>query len=440
MVDPSSTNQASPAAKGSGDEAVPAGAARPYQVMAKTTGPICNLDCSYCYYLEKEDLYPGTPSFHMSDEVLEAFVRQYVWQPRPVVDFAWQGGEPTLVGLDFFRKVVALQDEHRPPGRRIRNVIQTNGTLLDDDWCAFLREHGFLVGLSIDGPRRLHDRYRVDKGGKGSFDRVVRGLECLKRHGVEHNLLCSVSRANMDHPLEVYSFFRELGTAYWQFIPVVEPQGNEVSEASVTPEGYGAFMTTVFDHWVRNDVGRVSIRLFDTALRVHAGLSPGLCIFEETCGDALAVEHNGDLYSCDHFVDPEHLLGNIRETEMAELVASQRQRSFGTKKRDTLPGYCRRCDVRSLCNGGCPKNRFTRTPDGEPGLNYLCAGYKRIFGHTTPYLEWMATEHRAGRPPTAVMDRLREDPAAFAPEGLGRNDPCYCGSGRKFKRCCGGPG
>lgn len=407
--------------------------------MAKPSGAICNLDCTYCFYLEKEKLYPGTRRFAMSDETLEAYVCQYLQQPGPVVDFAWQGGEPTLMGLDFFRRAVAFQQRHRPEGKRVRNMLQTNGTFLDDDWCAFLKEHSFLVGLSIDGPREINDRHRVDKGGKGSFDRVMRGLECLQRHGVDFNLLCCVHRGNADAPMEIYDFFDGLGAPYWQFIPIVErvPGTRSVTPRTVPAEQYGEFLVRLFNRWVRNDVGRISIQIFDVALRVYAGLNPGLCIFQESCGSALALEHNGDLYSCDHFVDPDHLLGNINETPMQELAVLPQQQQFGTDKRDALPAWCRRCEVRALCNGGCPKNRFITTPGGEEGLNFLCAGYKRFFSHIDPYMRVMASEYRRGRDPAGVMAYLRQDPLAFAPEGIGRNDLCFCSSGRKFKSCCG---
>lgn len=414
---------------------------KPFHVMTKPSGAICNLDCTYCFYLEKEQLYPHVRKFEMSDETLEAYVRQYLQQPSPVVDFAWQGGEPTLMGVDFFRKAVALQQQYCPEGKQVRNMLQTNGTLLNDAWCAFLKEHDFLIGLSIDGPREVHDRYRVDKGGKATFDKVLRGLHCLQKHEVEYNLLCCVHQGNVHDAHAIYDFFQSLGASYWQFIPIVERMHGThgVTPHSVTAEQYGDFLVTLFNRWVRNDVGRISIQIIDVALRVHVGLNPGLCIFEETCGSAMALEHNGDLYSCDHFVDPAYLLGNIHDDLLEELVVLPQQQAFGTDKRETLPQYCRDCSVRALCNGGCPKNRFIKTPDGEAGLNFLCAGYKHFFTFVAPYMQAMAAEYRRGRNPAGIMQYLRQNPLAFAPEHIGRNDPCFCSSGRKFKNCCGRP-
>ncbi|NUQ01332.1 MAG: anaerobic sulfatase maturase, partial [Armatimonadetes bacterium] len=307
---------------------------RAFHVMTKPIGALCNLDCTYCFYLRKEQLYPDErgAAWRMSDEVLEAYIRQYIeTQQVPEVNFAWQGGEPTLLGVDFFRRAVELQKRYRRPGMVIHNAFQTNGTLLDDEWGAFLHEHHFLIGLSIDGPRELHDHYRVDKGGKPSFDQVMAGLELLKKHKVEHNLLCVVNRHNSRHPREVYRFFRdELDETYYQFIPAVEfVPGGGVTEWTVRPEDYGDFLCGVFDEWVRHDVGTRYVQIFDVALRAWCGLDPGLCVFSERCGDALAMEHNGDLYSCDHFVVPHNRLGNILSESLSDLVASPLQRKFG---------------------------------------------------------------------------------------------------------------
>lgn len=417
-----------------------------FHVMLKPRGAICNLSCQYCYFLAKEGLYPGS-RFRMADDLLEAFTRQYIAAQRaPEVTFAWQGGEPTLMGLDFFRRAVALQEQHRPPGMRVYNAFQTNGTTLDDEWCAFFREHGFLVGISLDGPRALHDCYRVDKGGQPTFDRVMAGLALLKKHGVEFNVLTTVHAANAGHPLDVYRFLRdEAGAQFIQFIPIVErdnaagiQEGDRVTARSVTAAQYGDFLIAVFDAWVRRDVGRVFVQIFDAALAAWSGGRPGLCVFEETCGHALAMEHNGDLYACDHFVEPRYRLGNVREERLINLVASPQQRRFGLDKRDALPRCCRECAVRFVCNGGCPKDRFVRTPDGEPGLNYLCAGFKAFFSHIDAPMRFMAAELRARRPPANVMafmlgqDAVRERAYAAA----GRNDPCPCGSGKKYKQCC----
>jgi uncharacterized protein len=409
-------------------------ARRPFHLLAKPTGPICNLDCEYCFFLTKEALYPGD-RFRMTDDVLETYIRQLLEsQPDGEVNVAWQGGEPTLMGIDFYRRAVALAEGLRRPGQQLLHTIQTNGTLLTDDWGRFLAEHRFLVGLSIDGPPELHDRYRVDKKGRPSSDRVLQGLAHLRAHDVDVNVLCTVNAANQDHPLEVYRYFRDdLGLRHIQFIPIVErendtgfQEGDTVTDRSVDPAAWGAFLVAVFDEWVRRDVGEVFVQMFDEALGSWLDLPSGMCIFRPTCGDALALEHNGDVYSCDHFVEPDHLLGNIVQTHMVELVASPKQRAFGQAKLDTLPAYCRNCEVRFACNGECPKNRFTTTPDGEPGLNYLCAGYRSFFNHVDGPMRLMAGLLRDGRYAGDIM-------RIFA--AAGRNDPCPCGSGRKAKYC-----
>jgi uncharacterized protein len=418
-----------------------------FHVMLKPRGPVCNLGCSYCYYLSKEQLYPDG-HFRMTDEVLETFTRQYIEAQRvPEVTFGWQGGEPTLVGLDFFRLAVKLQQKVRRPGMVVRNALQTNGTLLNDEWCRFFREHGFLVGLSLDGPRELHDVYRVDKRGQPTFYRVMAGLALLKKHGVEFNVLTTVHAANAGHPLDVYRFLRdEVGARFIQFIPIVQrdnetgfQEGERVTERSVTGRQYGDFLIAVFDEWVRRDVGRVFVQIFDVALATWVGQRPGLCVFEETCGTALVLEHNGDLYACDHFVEPRCRLGNVLETPLVELVGSEQQRRFGVAKRDALPRACRECAVRFVCHGGCPKNRMLRTPDGEPGLNYLCEGYKAFFAHVDRPMRMMRAELRAGRPPANVMLALAQEEAELQRRfaHARRNDPCPCGSGLKFKHCHG---
>lgn len=427
-----------------------------FHVMAKPIGPICNLDCKYCFYLEKEHLYPSNTNWSMRDDVLEAYIRQYIEaQSVPVVAFAWQGGEPTLLGVDYFRKIVSLQKKHGG-GKRIENAFQTNGVLLDDEWGEFLAENRFLVGLSIDGPRERHDRYRVDKGGHATFDKVMRGLGCLKRHGVEFNTLTVVQRDNSYHPLEVYRFLKEVGSGFMQFIPIVEriaefppadgltligpgfPAQATVSAWSVEAVQYGRFLSDIFDEWVRRDVGRYYVQIFDVALQSWLGMQPSLCVFRETCGSAMAIEHNGDLYSCDHYVYPENRLGNITESPLEVLVNSPRQRRFGQDKCDTLPRYCVECEVRFACNGECPKHRFIRTPDGEEGLNYLCAGYKLFFKHIDPYMTFMAEELRQQRAPANVMDWVRQlEQRASRTKPPGRNEPCMCGSGKKYKKCCG---
>jgi uncharacterized protein len=386
------------------------------------------------FFLSKEALYPGD-RFRMSDEMLERYVRQVIEsQDDPEVTVAWQGGEPTLMGVDFFRRALDLVEQYCRPGQTINHTIQTNGTLLTDEWCELLADHEFLVGISIDGPRELHDSNRVDKKGRPTFDKVMRGFDLLKTHGIELNVLCTVNAANQDRPLDVYRFFRdELGVRYIQLIPIVErdndtgfQEGDQVTDRSVEPQAWGRFLSMVFDEWVKHDVGTVFVSHFDAALASWVGVPPALCIFNETCGSAVALEHNGDLYSCDHFVEPDYLLGNIGDVHMVELMASDLQRSFGNAKRDTLPGYCRQCEVRFACQGECPKNRFTLTPDGEEGLNYLCAGYKDFFSHIDGPMQTMTDLVRKGR---------------FADEILGiwasagRNDPCPCKSGRKAKHC-----
>lgn len=396
----------------------------PFHIMTKPIGPICNLDCQYCFYLEKEELYPGTTKWSMSPEVLDRYVRDYIAaQPQDEVHFAWQGGEPTLLGVGFFRSVVKLQRQYAG-GKTIHNALQTNGVLIDDEWGEFLAELRFLVGVSIDGPRELHDCYRVDKGQAPTFDRVMRGISKLKQHKVDFNTLTVVHRRNSEYPLEVYRFLKEIGSGFIQFIPIVERRAADadskglvlikpsfesaaaVTEWSVEPEAYGRFLSRIFDEWVKKDVGRTFVQLFDVALESWMGMDASLCVFRKTCGSALAMEHTGDLYSCDHFVYPENKLGNIMELALDKLIDSPEQQAFGQAKLDSLPRMCRTCDVRFACNGECPKHRFLTTPEGEPGLNYLCAGYKHFFRHIDPYMQFMAGELRAGRPPANIMRYL----------------------------------
>ena len=351
-------------------------ATSPFHVMVKPIGPICNLACDYCFYLDKKRLYPQEENFWMDEELLEDFIRQYIKrQPGPVVSFAWQGGEPTLRGIDFFKKAVELQKKYVPEGWQVENAFQTNGILLNDEWCDFFRKNDFLVGISIDGPAELHDVYRSDKEGHPTHEHVLKGLHLLQEHGVEYNVLCAVNNLNAMHPFEVYHFFKDEGVRYIQFIPIVERIGGaRVSPRTVRAEDYGCFLIAVFNEWVRNDIGRTFIQIFEECIGIWMGLSPALCTLGETCGRAMIMEHNGDLYSCDHFVSPEYKLGNIREEALVDMVESPKQKKFGQDKRDALPRYCRECDVRFICNGGCPKDRFLQTPDGEGGLNYLCTG------------------------------------------------------------------
>lgn len=416
-----------------------------FHVMMKPSGAICNLDCKYCYFLSKEMMYPGS-RFRMADDLLEEYTKQYIAsQHVPEVTFAWQGGEPTLMGLDFFKRAVELQQKYRKPGTKIYNAFQTNGTLLNDAWCQFFRAHDFLIGLSMDGPSELHDFYRVDKGGAGTHHKVLAAARLLQKHRVEFNILTTVHAGNVQHPLEVYRYLRdEVGTQYMQFIPIVErdnetgyQEGEDVTDRSLTGTQYGDFLAAIFDEWVRRDVGRVFVQIFDVALAAWSGQHPGLCIFEETCGNALAMEHNGDIFSCDHFVEPAYRLGNIQEIPLVDMVGSDFQRQFGLDKRESLPQYCRECDVRFICNGGCPKDRILHTPDGEPGLNYLCDGFKHFFTHIDRPMKMMARELQAQRPPANIMRILAEEEAMMQKRfaAAQRNDPCPCGSGRKFKQC-----
>jgi uncharacterized protein len=375
-------------------------ASRDFQVFVKPIGALCNLDCQYCYYLKKEHLYPKGETFQMSDETLEDYIVQHIdASPEAVIRFSWHGGEPTLLGLNFFRKIVALQRKHRPPNRSIVNGIQTNGTLLTEEWCRFFAREGFAVGISIDGPPEMHDLYRVTKDQKPTHEQTMRGYELLQEHGVYTDILCVVNAHNVQFPLQVYRFFKQLNAQYITFLPLVEPDNKGgVSHNSVPAEAWGKFLCTIFDEWIDRDIGRIKVQIFEEAARTAFKQEHSLCIFRPTCGDIPVVEHNGDFYSCDHFVDVDHHLGNIRETPLVELLESPEQRAFGRAKLETLPRYCQECDVRAMCNGECPKNRFIMTPDGETGLNYLCAGYKRFFAHCQPFVSEVAALWRRQNP------------------------------------------
>jgi uncharacterized protein len=429
--------------------------------MSKPTGAICNLDCEYCFFLSKDELYPGS-GFRMNPEVHEGYISQLLAAHRGVeeVVVAFQGGEPTMMGLDFFRRTLELERQYAAPGQRVLNTVQTNATLIDDEWAEFLRKNDFLVGVSIDGPRELHDAYRVDKGGKPTFDRVVRGLDALKRHEVDWNALTTVNAANGDHGREVYRFLRDgLDATFVQLIPIVErvtsdilplaesgwgdragqrplyrQEGNLVTHRTVGAEQYGRFLIDVFEEWARYDVGDVFVSMFDTALAHWMGMDQvGLCVHARTCGDAVALEHNGDLYSCDHYVEPEYLLGNITQGRtLLQLVESPQQRAFGSAKLQTLPAYCRSCDVRFACNGGCPKDRFVDTPDGEPGLHYLCDGYQLFFRHVDEPMRVMAGLLRQGRDATALRDWYARTDA-----NRDSGAACTCGSGTAWAGCHG---
>jgi uncharacterized protein len=429
-----------------------------FHLLSKPSGSTCNIDCKYCFFLSKEALYPNE-KHRMSAATLEAYIRQLLESHRdPEVTVAWQGGEPTLMGVDFFRRSMELVERFRRPGQRVVHTFQTNGIALDDEWCAFLKEHQVLVGLSIDGPRDIHDRNRVTRGGKGTFDLVLKGWQHLRKHGVDFNILCTVNAANQHHGRRVYQFFRdELEATWMQFIPIVEratpetlelanlgwrerPQekrllytqaGSLVTERTVGGEQYGQFLVDIFDEWVRRDVGKVYVQLFDVTLEAYFGRHR-LCIHAPTCGYGPALEYNGDVYSCDHFVEPNFKLGNIHETHLLELVASPAQRKFGLDKRDTLTKQCQECEVRALCNGGCPKDRFALSKDGEPGQNYLCEGLYRFFTHTRPAMMYMGRMVSEGRAPAEVMGWYKAEDARRGPYAT-----CRCGSGRKFRFCHG---
>ena len=407
----------------------------PFVVMAKPVGPACNLDCSYCYYLESFRLYERPHRFRMSDDMLERYVRQFIEaSPGPIVHFVWHGGEPTLAGLRFYERAVELQRRYLPEGWQCWNNLQTNGTLLDDAWCAFLAKERFEVGLSLDGPAVLHDANRLDRAGRGTHARVMAGLRRLLDHGVEPDLLCTVNAATAAEPLTVYRYLRDLGPTFLQFLPVVRlVASGRASADSVTPHAYGRFLCVVFDEWLRRDTGRLMVQAFGEYLRVWAGEPPLLCLNAETCGRVLVVEHDGAVYSCDHYVRPEHRLGNISSAHLGALVDSPAQLRFGQAKRESLASECRACPWLAACNGGCPKHRLAAAADGEGRLNYLCGGLRAFFAHADPYLRRMVV---LGRPGWAAVtaDLRAADRARW--QGLGRNDPCPCGSGLKAKRCC----
>lgn len=428
-------------------------AVEPFTVMAKPVGPRCNLTCSYCYYLETEDMYEGRLPPKMSDALLETYIRQYIEaSPGPVVSFTWHGGEPTLAGLDFYRKAVEFQRRYLPPGWSCWNNLQTNGTLLDDEWCSFLAEENFDVGLSIDGTPRTHDTYRKDHGGRGTHERVAAAARRLQAHGIQPDLLCTVTSTSAEEPVAIYRALRDLNTGWMQFIPIVrrDPDGR-VTPDSVTPEGYGDFLCAVFDEWLKNDIGRLEIQQVAEMALVWSGGEANLCWMAPTCGRVLIVEQDGAVYSCDHFVSPEHRIGYIGALSQGEvsasaasevatsslgaLVDSPVQRQFGLAKRDRLPQQCRACTWLAVCNGGCPKDRFATAEDGESGLNYLCAGLTKFFAHVEQPLKRIVELRRLGRAPAAIMAQLRAESQARW-RGVGRNDPCPCGSGRKAKHCC----
>ena len=397
----------------------------PTYVMAKPNGSSCNLNCSYCYYLEKEKLYENRKSLQMSDETLEKYIESYIQaQPVPEVLFTWHGGETLLRDISFYRKALTYQRKYGR-GRNIDNTLQTNGTVLTDEWCKFFKDNNFLIGISIDGPEHCHDIYRKSKGGKDTFKQVMSGIELLQKHGVEFNTLSVINDYNVDYPLEIYNFFKEIGSTYMQFSPIVEqmsktrtdglkllpPEGSDdavLAPWTVSAKKFGEFYITIFDEWVKNDVGKFYVQLFDATLAGTTGNMPGVCIFGETCGHATVMEFNGDVYACDHYVFPEYKIGNIKTHTVYEMVFSPKQLRFGADKRDTLPTQCRQCEFKKVCNGECPKNRIIKTKTGEPGLNYLCEGYYAYYKHTQPYMEFMANELFFKRPPANVMSWAKQ--------------------------------
>ncbi len=393
--------------------------AKPLYVMLKPAGAHCNLACKYCYYQEKNKLYPTAQRHLMSDEMLEQFTREYIEaQTMNQVLFTWHGGEPLLRSIDFYRKALSLQQKYAG-GRRIDNVIQTNGTLLTDEWCEFFAQNHWLVGISIDGPQPDHDHYRLTAAGKPSWKKVMQGIKLLKKHGVEWNAMAVVNAYNANHPLEFYCFFKENGCQFLQFTPIVErltrhedgrtlaslADKNEIplSEASVAPEQWGYFLCAIFDEWVRKDVGKIFVEIFDCTLANWMGISPGICAYSKECGHAGVMEHNGDVYSCDHFVFPEYKLGNIRDHSLIDMLYGEQQQEFSRLKHSSLPRQCKECDMEFACHGECPKNRFMKDKYGDSGLNYLCPGYYHYYQHVAPYMDYMKQELMSQRPPSNIM-------------------------------------
>ena len=406
-------------------------ATRQFQIFAKPIGAICNLECEYCYYLEKRNLYPDVSAFRMQEEVLEAYIRGHIEASTgPAVHFTWHGGEPTLLGVDYFRKIAELQKKYKPPNSSISNNMQSNGILIDEQWCRFLSEEGFSIGLSLDGPKDLHDAYRRAGDGKPTHKKVIHAYDLLTTHRVPVDILCVVHRQNVIEPALVYRFFKEIKARYIGFIPLVETGAEgERCGHGVSAEAWGEFLCAIWDEWVSRDIGKIQVQIFEEVARTALGHPHALCIFRDTCGDVPAVEHNGDFYSCDHFVDPANRIGNITESPLAGLLEDPAQRAFGRAKSEKLPRFCRECEVLDMCHGGCPKDRIIAAPDGEPGLNYLCAGYRRFFNHSRSFADQLAIQARG--------PRTRPAASAAAPRPkIGRNDPCPCGSGKKYKNCC----
>ena len=413
---------------------------REYLVMAKPVGPRCNLDCVYCYYKRKEALFAPDQPRLMPDVLLESFIVQRLnsSSSQAAVHFEWHGGEPTLAGLDFYRKVVGLQHRHARPGQKVTNGMQTNGLLVDDNWASFFASEGFSVGLSLDGTAAMHDPVRPTLAGLATHRKVLRALQLLQRRRVHTDILCVLSAGNVDQPMAVYDFFKEIGVTFLQFLPLVEPLDGTmggVNGRSADPYAFGAFLCAVFDRWISHDLGRMVIQNFDEALRPFLGLPHALCVFAESCGNVIVLEHDGAVYACDHFVNPTYCLGNLGDRPLSELAADQSLLDFGRLKREGLPRFCLECDVLAWCNGGCPKDRFAQSPDGEPGVNYLCPAFKRFFAHCRPVMERLAVHWQKGLDLAAFAAMPREASGTGVTQA-GRNEACPCGSGRKYKKCC----
>lgn len=423
-------------------------------VMSKPTSSVCNLDCTYCYYLEKEKLYPEQKNYLMDDETLERYVEQYI-QAQDVrqVHFVWQGGEPTLAGLQFYKKALELQKKYAN-GKEVFNSLQTNGILLNDEWCSFFHQNQFLIGLSIDGPEDLHDAYRVTRQGRPTFTKVLNAIELLKKHKVEFNTLTVINNINVKHPERVYEFLKATGSSFLQFIPLVEREAQKVEDGdlyyidpnytkkanvtdwSVNASEYGQFLNRIFDIWVRRDIDNIYVQMFDTTLGAWCNQPAQLCIFSETCGHAFALESNGDVYQCDHYVYPDYKLGNIHDIHLRELNRSDEAIQFGQDKKSTLPPACLKCEYRFACHGGCPKHRFINVPNSKFQHNYFCEGYKSFFKHSEPAMKKMKELIMSGRSPAELMAQYNQV-NAVTNKNIGRNDPCICNSGKKYKKCCG---
>lgn len=407
-----------------------------FQIFVKPVGSSCNLNCTYCYYLDKGQLYPGKKTFRMQEDLLEDYIRQHIEaSPSSTIQFSWHGGEPTLMGIEYFRKIVVIQGKYKKSHQKIINGIQTNGTLLNEDWCQFFAKEGFIVGISIDGPQEFHDLYRISKTGKSSFEQTLRGYQLLKQYEIPVNILCVVHAHNVKHPLEIYRFFKGLRARYIEFLPLVEKdslRNGTLTSRTVRAEDFGEFLCTIFDEWLSEDIENMSIQIFEEVARTALGQEHALCIFNKTCGRVPVLEHNGDLFACDHFMTPEYRQGNIREKPLAELLESPTQKAFGENKWKNLPHFCQTCEVLKFCYGGCPKDRILQTAEGESGLNYLCKGFKRFFTHCQHFVNSLSSVWKSQSP--------NESNLVLEMKGsgrkIGRNDPCPCGSGKKYKRCC----